>query len=331
VRPTPGIPVFASENWLTEFGGSPGGREWVEGILVRAEALNPNSHGFVLRAYHSTWRNLVAQQCGGDGFRPSPANQAGTLWGATMVENYYENLFADQNRGWGFNQAATNGTQLTDAHMMNVVARGLSQVGNPEAAESIGGMSIPFAAGRQNRFRTDGVVIGNCWGGSILDGAHIEQGYENAGLRLPKLAKNQRTLSKIRDSASGRTLAVEDMPLAIGGAASWGGAGAKATTLPLPKMTLSSARQFMLSIGSSINYTSTRRATYVGAVMIGIAAGGAAQAYLVAVVPPTGFDVVPTVAVTTSPTPTTAGVLTVTFTPTNVDGYGSVGLTGGQS
>lgn len=33
------------------------------------------------------------------------------------------------------------------------------------------------------------MVFGNLWGGSILDGAHIEQGYENVGLRIPNFQR----------------------------------------------------------------------------------------------------------------------------------------------
>lgn len=194
VCPKPGVPVVASKSWADT--SAPGGRTVIEGILVRAEANDPNSHGIILRDFHSAIRRCVAQQCGGDGFRASAANKAGTLIGNTLVENYYQSLFADQNKGWGFNQAATNGTQLTDAHMNDIVARGVAQAGNAEAAEAQGGISIPFAAGWQvskihtyGRFRTDGVVFGNLWGGSILDGAHIEQGYENVGLRMPNFQR----------------------------------------------------------------------------------------------------------------------------------------------
>lgn len=162
-------------------------------MTVCAEALNPGSHGIVQRDYWGNFRDIIARQCGGDGFRPDSSNQGGVIIPSTLVENHYENLFADQCRGWGFNQ---NGQQLTDSHMINVVARGVAQVGNPEAAEAIGGISIPYSAGWQvskihtyGRFRTDAVVFGNCWGGSILDGVYIEHGYENAGLRIPNFQR----------------------------------------------------------------------------------------------------------------------------------------------
>lgn len=414
---TAGKPALASKTWLSSYGGQPSGRPGIKGMTVRAEGTDPGSHGIVMRDYYPAIDDVVATQCGGDGFRITAFNQAGTRIGFTLVEGSYSRLLSNQCKGYGFNQD-TDQPLLTDSFLTQIVVRGVTG--------ALGGIRIPFAAGWQLRhfhtygeFAGAGVEFNRMWG-SIIDGGQIEHGWGTAGLRLGgfqragvvdnihiamsatgigldatqdttlypgaglvigslsivasvattgtgvswnttsrplvigqllasgenltgltllggsgataiRVNTDLRVLSKVRDSASGRTLTVSDSPLAIGGAVGWGGSGAKTLVLPLPRMTLGSGRQFMLTIGSSTNYTGAKRATYVGAVMVGLANGGAANAYLTDVVAPVGFDAVPTVAVTTAPTVTTPGELTVTFTPTATDGYGSVGLTGGQS
>lgn len=177
---TSGRPVFASKNWLTAFGGAPGGRATLRGLTVRG-APGAGGHGVVLRDYYSTLDNVVAQQCGGDGFRPDARNEAGVEIGFTMVENHYRRLLADQCSGYGFNQNADN-PLLTDSFVSDLVARGVA--GAP------GGIRIPFSAGWQitnihtyGPFTGPGAEINRMWG-TVLDGAQIEHGWTGAGLRI---------------------------------------------------------------------------------------------------------------------------------------------------
>lgn len=178
---TPGKPVIASKNWLTAYGGSPGGRATVRGITVVGEGTNAASHGIVLRDYYSRIENIVARACGGDGVRPTAFNQAGTRVGFTMVENTYTDILTDQCKGYGFNQD-TDQPVLTDSFITRLVTRGV--------AGALGGIRIPFAAGWQVRaihtygsFAGPGVEMNRMWG-SILDGAQIEQGWTGQGIRL---------------------------------------------------------------------------------------------------------------------------------------------------
>ena len=428
VSPTPGMPVIASEGWLTEFGTTPAGYAVVDGIFVAAEASDPESHGILLHDWRSTIKNCKAWRCGGDGFRYDSANQAGVEINTTYPGSSFVDLFAEQNRGWGFRQKSSAGTQLTDVYMTNVRIRGVAQAANPEAAESIGGLYIGRSAGWNvsnihvyGRFRTDAVVFGACWGGSILNGAHIEQGWENCGLRMPLVgraglidnitiamseygkrvmleaeknlsaypgealaigtlqlisnfattgtgvtwstqsadlrisnlvlsganvggisllgghgagnivtAANMRVISPVRESIGSRTLTVSGIPLSVGDTASWNGNGALALDLKLPSMSKGTVRQFMLVVGSGKNVTQGRRSSYVGMVMVGLNSSGVCVAYLVDVVAPFGFAVAPSVAVTTAPTSTTSGVLTVSFTATDSDGYGAASIMGVQ-
>lgn len=178
---TPGQPAVASKNWLTAYGGSPAGRTTIKGMTVRGEATDPASHGVVLRDYYSSLDNLVATQCGGDGFRVTAFDQAATRIGFTMVENHYTHLLSNQCKGYGFHQD-TDQPIVTDSFVTRLVVRGV--------AGALGGVRIPFAAGWQVRgihtygdFTGPGVEFDRMWG-SILDGAQIERGWTGQGLRL---------------------------------------------------------------------------------------------------------------------------------------------------
>lgn len=184
---SPGRPVFASKNWMRAFGGNPAGRAVLRDMTIRAEQSNPGSHSVILRDYYSELRNLQCQLSGGDGVRLTSYAEDGSLHEATLVENVVASVETDRCGGVGLNQVVPSGPSITDAHISDLIIRG----SNPHHG-SIAGVRIPFSAGWQVRtihtygkFTEEGVTFGNMWGGSILDGAHIEHGWETAGLRLP--------------------------------------------------------------------------------------------------------------------------------------------------
>lgn len=173
-------PAVASMTWLTAFGGQPSGRCELRGVTVRG-GTGAGGHGVVLRDYYSAITDVVASQCGGDGFRPDAENEAGSTIGFTMVENHYSRLLSDQCLGYGFNQNTDN-PLLTDSFVSEVVIRGVD--GAP------GGLRIPFAAGWQARnihtygpFGGPGLEFSRMWG-SVLDSVQVEHGWTGVGVRL---------------------------------------------------------------------------------------------------------------------------------------------------
>lgn len=148
-----------------------------------------------------------------------------------------------------------------------------------------------------------------------------------AGASSIRVAKDTRVLSKLRDSAASRSLAVNDVSMPLCDRANWQdtpGATAQSVVLDVAGQGDFGRWEGILSVSGAINYNGSKACTWVAHVLVtSKASTDAWKVFVTDIVAPTGFTVPPAVVVAKA---TPNGTLTVTFTQGTASVYGVASL-----
>lgn len=127
----------------------------------------------------------------------------------------------------------------------------------------------------------------------------------------------------LRDSPGGKTLEYNGQPLAPVQRVKWSGGGEKSITIPLPVLSNFDIVHGQIGLGSISNYNGSVSTRWMSDIIL--TSKGPTDSWKVYpqdIIAPTGFTTPPSVTVDKE-----SGMMTIAFTPSHSDGYGTIGLT----